>query len=209
MNIQRQKLILNYWFPGIDEETVLSADSPCVKKWFARDPRTDKEISDQFKQDVLYAATGAYNSWRDTIEGTLALVIVLNQFPRHIYRNKADIFDYDLKALECCFKALKLKLDQKLPLYERQFLYMPLIHSENAEIQEMSLMYFQRLQHRAQEEEDINLDYYNRLSQFAQQQYDIIKRFRRYPHRNEVLKRRPTSEERAFTQQPEPSFLNL
>jgi len=97
-------------------------------------------------------------------------------------------------------------MDEGLPLYQRMFFYFPLMHSENRELQEMSMMHFRRLVKEAQENADANLAFYQRVFDYAQKHYDTIKKFGRFPHRNPIFDRRPTSEERAFASAPEAAF---
>jgi uncharacterized protein (DUF924 family) len=175
--------VIDFWFQGMDDKTPLSKDSDIVKFWFARNEATDQEITKRFKPEINKAVSGAYDDWLEEPEGRLALIIIFDQFPRNIYRGTAKAFDYDL-----------------IPVH-RQFAYLPLMHSELIEIQEMSLKHYGKLVKEAEEFEDPNLNYFQYVYDYAQAHYDVIKRFKRYPHRNAALGRRSTSEERQFIEQ--------
>jgi len=202
----RIKDILNYWFEGIDEETVLNGKAPTVKRWFAKDDQVDAKIEKQFGADVLKARKGKYNDWAENPQGRLALIILFDQFSRNIYRDSPKAFDKDLQALEYCLLSIKDGLDEKLTFIERIFLYMPMMHSENLKIQERGLECFDRLVKVAEKNEDKNVDYYTYTLDYAQKHYDIIERFHRFPHRNAILNRRSTPSEIEFLKEPGSSF---
>jgi len=200
------KDVLDFWFEDINEDTVLSTDLPVVMRWFAKIPEFDFEIKKRFGPNIRKAAKRGYPQWEKDPHGRLALVILLDQFPRNVFRDDVKAFDYDLMALEYCLRSIKENLDADLLLVERQFLYLPLMHSEVMEVQEMSLKQFGELVSLAEEEDSKNLDYFKNVMDFAQRHYDIIREFRRFPHRNQVLGRRSTSDEVAFLQNPENHF---
>lgn|SRR3989338_9002148 len=198
--------ILDFWFEGIDEDTVITKDSEFVKRWFGKDKKVDEAIRQNFKEDLASAQRGEYGEWKKTPAGRLALIILFDQFPRHLYRETARAFENDLQALELCLRSIKDHFDEGLIFVERQFLYMPLMHSENMAIQEESLKYFGRLVKEAEETSDPNVDYLKYVLGYAQRHYDIVKRFGRFPHRNAMLKRRATSHELEFVKKPEANF---
>lgn len=198
--------ILEYWFEGVTDEDVIDADSAVMQKWFGGSVEIDREIKKELGQDLIKAQKGEYDSWKKTAPGRLALVVLFDQVARNVYRGTPKAFENDLVALELCLSSIKEGFDKKLKLLERRFLYMPMMHSEHLPIQEMSLKYYQELVDRSEEEESPNLESYRNTFQFAQNHYDIIKKFRRFPHRNKILKRRSTFEEVAFLQTPGSSF---
>ena len=202
----KQEDIINFWFQGTEEDKGLSPEHDYARRWFAQDEAVAAVLRQRFKDDIDKAAQGGYDRWKDSVLGRLALVILLDEFPRRIYQGKIEAFSYDLKALEYGLKAIKLKMDEELPLYQRMFFYFPLMHSENRELQEMSLMYLRRMSKEAADEEDKSAAFYQKVLDYAQKHYDIIKKFGRFPHRNGVFGRRPTSEERAFASGPEAVF---
>ena len=204
--MERVAAILDFWFEGITEETQLMDDLPVKKRWFGKDDSVDEEIKKKFGSDLTKARKGKYTSWMETSVGSLALIILLDQFSRNIYRNSAKAFDTDLQALEYCFLAIKSGFDEELSLIQRQFLYLPMMHSENLRIQEKSLDYFRGLVEDSATLEPHNTEYYQNVLEYAQRHRDVIERFERFPHRNEILKRRSTSTELEFLKSPAASF---
>jgi len=198
--------ILDYWFEGLDEDTKITNDSVWMKKWFAKDKNNDHYIKKTFEKDVINASLGKYKDWEESVEGRLALIILLDQFSRHIYRGKSQAFENDLTALELSFRSIKDGTVDRLRLIERTFLYLPLMHSENIEIQEMSVKCFEKILNRAQEEEDINVEFFQNSLNYAQRHFDAIRQFKRFPHRNKILKRRSTSDEIIYLQDPKNNF---
>ncbi len=174
--------VLSFWF----EE-----NGP--KQWWTRDPRFDAEIRSRFGALHGRAVLGELYGWRDTPEGRLAEIIVLDQFSRNLYRDDARAFAADGMALALAQEAVRVGADQAVPPVRRQFFYMPYQHSESRQIHEDAMALFERL------EEPEGLDYERRHK-------TIIDRFGRYPHRNEVLGRASTDEEIAFLREPGSSF---
>ncbi|MBP9854022.1 MAG: DUF924 domain-containing protein [Candidatus Omnitrophica bacterium] len=204
--MERVAAILDFWFDGITEETILTDALPVKTKWFSKSEAVDQEIRDKFNSDLIKARKGKYSSWMDSSVGALALIILLDQMPRNIYRGSEKAFDTDLQALECSLLAVKNAYDQELSLIQRQFLYMPMMHSENLMIQKKSLKYFKDLVDVAQSEDPKNFEYFNSVYDFAKLHQDIILKFERFPHRNAALKRRSTSTEMEFLKSSASSF---
>lgn len=204
--MERVAAILDYWFEGITEETRLIDHEAVQHRWFAHDAAVDQEIKTKFGSDLTKARKGKCAGWMDMSVGSLALILLLDQFSRNIYRNSAKAYDTDLQALEYCFLAIKSDFDEELSLIQRQFLYMPMMHSENLRIQEKSLDYYKGLVEASETLEPHNTEYYQSVFEFAQRHHDIIQRFERFPHRNDVLKRRSTSTELEFLKSPAAVF---
>ena len=203
---KQAKAVLDYWFSDFDIDEKIDSESACVQRWFRRNMETDKEIKKLFEEDLKKAIKGEYDFWAEDAEGRLALTILLDQFPRNMYRNTTKAFSGDLKALELALRSIKDGFDGRVEFVERLFIYMPLMHSENLEVQELSLKYFTLLVEEATACEEINVDYLKTVLDYAQRHYDMIKEFGRFPHRNKVLRRRSTSDELAFLQMPNSSF---
>lgn len=174
--------IINFWF-----------DPEHRSLWFAKSDEFDAKIRDQFQIIHRQAIQAELWSWRQTPEGRLAEIIVLDQFSRNLYRDQAQAFAYDNMALILAQEAISLQLDAQLSPEQRAFLYMPFMHSESKLIHEFALKLFQRLGN------EINLN-------FEKKHKVIIDRFGRYPHRNALLGRISTPEELAFLTQPNSSF---
>jgi len=154
-------------------------------KWFKKDTAFDDEIRARFLQTHEAAARGELAAWEETREGALALVIVLDQFPRNVFRGSPRAFDADPLALAVATRAIGSGFDLQLPVQERAFFYLPFEHSERLADQERCCELF-----RATGDAD--------LLKWAELHADIIRRFGRFPHRNAVLGRTTTPDEQAF-----------
>lgn len=204
--MERIEAILQFWFGDIDEDTEVTMDSEYSKKWFGKSEELDKEIKKNFEGDVKKAIKGQLDDWADDPRGRLALIILLDQFTRNIYRDSPKAFDSDLKALELSLASLKDGFDGRVGFVERQFMYMPLMHSENLEVQKNSVEVFAKHLEEAERYEDPSVEYFRSVLEYAQKHHDVIERFKRFPHRNKILGRRSTSEELAFLEEPGSSF---
>ena len=154
-------------------------------KWFNKDTTFDDEIRTRFLKTYEAAARGELAAWEATREGALALAIVLDQFPRNMFRGSARAFAADPLALAVAARAIERGFDLQLPVQERSFFYLPFEHSEAMADQERSLTLFRALG----DAESLR---------WAELHADIIRRFGRFPHRNAVLGRATTPEEQAF-----------
>jgi uncharacterized protein (DUF924 family) len=174
--------VLTFWF------------SEQVKPlWFKKSDEFDRQIKQRFFDTYQLAKTGGLISWRDRSNDLLALIIILDQFPRNMFRNTAQAFATDVQALDLTKYALSNKYAQDLAKEQQAFLYMPLMHSENKADQVLSVELF-----RALGKED-NL-------KFAIKHQDVVNRFGRFPHRNQILGRESTQAEQEFLTQPGSSF---
>jgi len=154
-------------------------------KWFTKDDAFDAEIIARFLPTYEAAAAEHLGAWEATADTTLALAIVLDQFPRNMFRGSARAFAADPVARGVAERALARGYDQQVPSEERGFLYLPFMHSEDVAHQERCVALYQALGNAD------NLKY-------ADIHLDIIRRFGRFPHRNSVLGRATTPEEQAF-----------
>ena len=185
--------VLNFWFGNPED-----ADYGKPRKfWFIKSLDTDKQIKSRFETTYQAAARGELNDWRTSALSCLALIIVLDQFPRNLYRGKPQSFATDRMALEMANYALEQNYDRQLLPVQRWFIYLPLEHSENLADQKRSLQLFSSLKDDPDSESTID---------YAQKHLDIIKRFGRFPHRNEILGRESTPEEIEFLKQPGSRF---
>lgn len=163
--------------------------------WFAKDLLFDKKIYSQFYHAYEKAKSSSLDDGQDSPETALALIIVLDQFPRNMFRDTPQAFSTDPQALKICRKSIKNKLDCRLiPDEQRLFLYMPFMHSENLADQEEGLGMFSRLSDKGN------------AHQYAVAHRNIIARFGRFPHRNTILGRTSTPEEIEFLKEPLSSF---
>ena len=166
-------------------------------KWFTRDDAFDADIREKFHSTYEAAAAGKLSAWEATAEGALALAIVLDQFPRNMFRGTARAFATDALALETARLAMQRGDDGTALPVERLFLYLPFEHSEALEDQERACALTEPLP-AFPETEDAH--------RYALAHRDVIRRFGRFPHRNAVLGRPSTPEETEFLKRPGSSF---
>lgn len=173
--------VLEFWF----------AAGPAA--WYKKDAAFDAALNVRFGEAHSAAMAGDLDSWRETAEGALAFVILLDQLSRNIFRETPAAFASDALSLQVTLEAIERGFDTELEPVQRGFLYMPFMHSEDLKIQERSVAAFASLGNANQ------LDY-------AKRHKVIIDRFGRYPHRNAILGRQSTPEEVEFLSGPNSSF---
>jgi len=168
--------VLRFWFEDIEHS-----------RWFRSDPDFDRDLEQRFGDLLTLAKNDQLDHWCDTPRGNLALIVVLDQFSRNIYRESAGAFEADPKALQLTIDGIHRSFDEELTLEQRSFFYLPLRHAENLAMQELGLAKTRELN-----DAGYGTDKYA-LSHLA-----IIKRFGRFPHRNKILGRRNTTEEELY-----------
>jgi len=154
-------------------------------RWYTRDDAFDAEIRRRYLDLWRKAANGGLSSWETSDDGALALTIVLDQFPRNLFRGDAQAYSTDANAREVARRAIDRGADLRIDPELREFLYLPFMHSEEITDQLRCVALFRTADNAE------NLEY-------AELHADIIRRFGRFPHRNNVLGRATTSEEQAF-----------
>ena len=174
--------VITFWFETIEP-----------KQWWVKDTKFDQHIAQNFGGLHRAVVAAECSSWRADAEGSLAEIIVLDQFSRNMFRDTAQAFAYDPMALALAQVAIEKGFDQSLPPVQRSFLYMPFMHSESAKIHQEAVVLFESLGNES------NFD-------FELKHKAIIDRFGRYPHRNTVLGRESTEEELEFLKQAGSSF---
>jgi uncharacterized protein (DUF924 family) len=155
------------------------------KKWFTKNPAFDEEIRSRFLDSYEAAAAGHLAEWENSKEGALALTILLDQFPRNMFRGDRRAFATDPMALAIVGRAIARRFDLEVPAALRGFFYLPYEHAEKLAEQERGL----ELYRSAGDADGLK---------WAELHADIIRRFGRFPHRNSVLGRETTPEEQAF-----------
>jgi uncharacterized protein (DUF924 family) len=171
--------------------------------WFASNPSFDDELRERFVATLEAAAGGALDPWSSDGAGALALTILLDQFPRNMYRGSPKAFATDAQARQVAASAIDRQLDLVTPLDRRLFFYLPFEHSESLPDQHRSVELFSRwvMEHegprRARADDEMI---------YVLRHREIIERFGRFPHRNAVLGRSSTPEELAFLLEPRSSF---
>jgi uncharacterized protein (DUF924 family) len=154
-------------------------------KWFEKDPAFDAEVAARFAGLWGTAAEGGLAPWEETPEGALALVIVLDQFPRNMFRGEARTYSTDAAARGAADRALARGFDQQIARPERQFFYLPFMHSEDHADQERCVTLA-----RGYGDDE--------FTRYAQDHAEIVRRFGRFPHRNAALRRATSTEKQAF-----------
>lgn len=183
--------VLTYWF-GADQR------EDRTKLWFAGEPFVDQEIRERFALLLQEGVDHKLETWKQTPKGRLALIVLIDQFSRNIYRGKAQAFEADLIAQKLCLEGIALGEDVKLSPIERVFFYLPLEHAEDLALQALSIEQFQKLAEHG--------SVFESFLKYALLHQLIIERFGHFPHRNALLGRVSTSEERQFLKQPHSSF---
>ena len=197
----RIEAVIAFWF----KEQTLSAPQidHRMDVWFGEDDVFDQEIRAEFANEVEHASDGELDHWAEEPRGRLALILLLDQFRRNIYRNTAEAYSRDKVALKLCVEGAIAKKDQGLAPIERAFFYMPLQHAESAKVQERSVLLFNKLA------DAVSPTYqatFATMAQFAELHRDIIEQFGRFPHRNRVLGRTNTPEEDEYLAGDSPDF---
>ncbi len=161
--------VLDYWFSEKSKQF-----------WFASTPQVDNEIKVRFESVWEKAAEGEYSQWRETADGSVALIVILDQLPLNMFRSDPKGFQTESMAVEVALNAINNGFDEELNDEKLLFLFMPLMHSENIYHQNLQVYLF---------------DKYNFNLEFSKHHRDLVKKFGRFPHRNEILGRMSTMEE--------------
>ena len=196
VDIAAIEAVLQFWFG--DSPSDISTYAQRRKLWFGKQPAIDQEIRERFYLLHLQAAAGELEAWQASPEGNLALIVLLDQFPRNMFRDTPQAFATDPQARAVAKAAILQGFDQAVPPVQRIFFYLPLEHSENLADQQQSVQLSQTLANANPELADI--------SDYALQHQVVIERFGRFPHRNRILGRETTEEETEFLKQPGSSF---
>jgi len=193
--------ILQFWFGDVDE--LGRSDVQHARRWFMKDEAFDRAIADRFGQTYADVRAGLREAWLDDPRGRVAYVIVLDQFPRNMFRGTARMFEGDRQALAAAVEGVARHDDETLTVNERSFLYMPYMHSEDIAMQERSVALFKELAASAPSELRGSLA---ASVQYAEKHHDIVARYGRFPHRNTLLGRESTPAEQAFLAEPGSGF---
>ncbi|MDX2028647.1 MAG: DUF924 family protein [Alphaproteobacteria bacterium] len=170
--------ILNFWIYVVRRD-----------RWFKEDAALDATIRERFLPAYEQAAKGELKSWEETPEGMLALMLLLDQFPRRMFRGTSRAFETDELAVELARTAIIRHFDDRIDKQYKFLFYLPFLNSESLGDQRLALFY---IRERTKENEWLNL---------AEKSFDIVQRFGRFPQRNPILGREPTDEEAAFLKQ--------
>lgn len=185
--------VLDYWFSDATESPEKAAARGDF--WFKSNPAVDVEIDERFRSVLDAAAEHELDHWLATPKGRLAMIIVLDQFPRNIFRGTEEAFAYDGDALTIMLQGLNVDVPEHLQPVEQAFYLMPTQHAEDIEIQRMGVSQYEACAGNAPEAWAAHMKGY---TDFARQHLEIIEKFGRFPHRNSILSRISTEEETAY-----------
>jgi uncharacterized protein (DUF924 family) len=184
-NNQDVDRIITYWFGGSEPQ----------KKWFSGGPAVDAEIKDQFSDLIDKARASQLNSWTEKPQSTLALLILLDQFSRNVFRGSPLSFSSDSMAVNITIEALAKGFDQQVPeIYQQSFFYLPLMHDERLISQVAAVAVYDSLVARSDPESEAG-KLWNQSKTWGERHRDVILKFGRFPSRNEALGRESTPEE--------------
>jgi uncharacterized protein (DUF924 family) len=176
MDIASSQDVLAYWFSPAQSS-----------RWYATDDELDADIRQRFLATYEAARAGDLNEWRDAPDSLLALIIVLDQFPRNMFRGSARAFASDAQAVALTKEGIEKGFDQSLRPVEQDFFYMPLMHSELLS------------------DHDLLIKLWRGDDRYPRHHREIIARFGRFPHRNRTLGRETTAEEALFLAESDPA----
>lgn len=191
--MSQPKKILDFWFGQPDGA---SYGKP-RQVWFVKKPEFDHKMRTHFVSDYEQAAAGNLDDWKNSPQSCLALILLLDQFPRNMFRGTPQAFATDWQALSTAQYAIAQGYDREFLPVQRWFVYLPFEHSENLEHQNQAVALFEQLKDDPDSADAIN---------YAISHREVILRFGRFPHRNAILGRVSTPNEQAFLQQPGSSF---
>ena len=171
MEVNFYQSLIDFWFS--DEVR---------KRWFKSTTQFDRQLLDRYEDTWQQAQQGDLDDWCDTALGSLAMVILCDQFPLNMFRGEAKSFSTEAKSREVARAAIDRGFDQELPARQKSFLYMPFMHSEDLEDQALALKLF--------DQPGLEDNF-----RFSKHHFRIVERFGRFPHRNEILGRKSTDAE--------------
>ncbi|TDR38861.1 uncharacterized protein (DUF924 family) [Tahibacter aquaticus] len=188
--------ILEFWFGADNLES--EEQARLAQRWFSGDAQFDAEIRRRFGSLVDAALAGELSAWSAQPRSWLALLLLLDQFPRNLYRGSAQAFAGDHRAQATALAGIARGDDLALPARYRAFAYLPLEHAEEIVLQRHSVDLFRRL---AADPEAQPAEQFLMYVEYAKAHHDVIARFGRFPHRNAVLGRAVTAEEQVYLDQ--------
>ena len=170
--------------------------------WFGASEEMDTQMRETFGETIVEASLGDLDHWAEQPVGRLALILLMDQFRRNVYRGTADAFACDELALDLCLGGIDAGMDRQLSLAERMFFYMPMQHAESEAVQKQAVETYDALAAEAPAEVR---EIFESCADYARLHRDIVLQFGRFPHRSTILGRDSTEEELAFLKDG-PSF---
>jgi uncharacterized protein (DUF924 family) len=208
--------ILDYWFSSLDDAALLDRNSEpfgtCFARWYGKQSAIDEDIRARFEPALLAATRDGrqwereVRSWQQESLGLLALVILLDQFPRNMYRDSPRMYACDALALSVTTLAIREYEALPLTLVQRMFLYVPLMHSESLTLQQAMVAKFESLSALAALRSPHNREFFEYSLDYARRHCQVVETFGRFPHRNAILGRTSTPSELEFLQRAGSSF---
>ena len=193
--------VLTWWFGESESPTEVARAKNTL--WFGKKASQDTEAAERFGDLVEQALTGGLSDWTQTPQGWLALVLLLDQLPRMIFRDTPKAYSGDERAQDLVREGLRLERDVALTPLQRTFIYLVLEHAENLAAQDEAVQRFAGLLTIVP---DTELSYFEETLDYAHKHRVVIERFGRFPHRNELLGRASTAEEVEFLKGPGSRF---
>ncbi|ANV84694.1 hypothetical protein AWQ21_10030 [Picosynechococcus sp. PCC 7003] len=191
---ERWETVLNFWFGRPGEPHY----GQPRKEWFTKSQAFDTVVAETLGPLHQRAIAAEFSTWCEAPQSCLALILLLDQVPRNLFRGDPQAFATDPQALALAKQAIAEKFDQDLLPVQRVFLYLPFEHSENLADQHQSLALFRQLEK--------NTELGGDFLAYAQRHFGVIQQFGRFPHRNQILGRDSTEAELAFLTRPGSSF---
>lgn len=190
--------VTDYWLGDVMADITRLPEA--FKRWFGGGKALDRDIADRFGTAVRHALDGGFVSWEQDIRSRVALVILLDQFPRNIFRQTSQAFAGDARALQLAQASVESGGYHKLSRPEQVFLLMPYQHAEDIDVQEAGVALFAGLEKHARDaaEPPVVIDWLVSTREYAELHRDIVQEFGRFPHRNDVLGREHTAKERTW-----------
>jgi uncharacterized protein (DUF924 family) len=193
--------LLQFWFGDDPDDAAVAAAK--AELWWGHRQETDEALQAKFGAATSAAAADLLDHWAGSPRGRLALILLLDQLPRAIHRGSPEAFAQDSKARKVAEQGLESGADRLLRPIERLFVYLPFEHSEDLADQDRSVQLYQDL---AESVPEGHRETFAGFVDYAVKHNEIIARFGRFPHRNVILGRESTPEEKAFLEQPSSSF---
>ena len=192
--------VLSFWLGELDSSGCATAEVSA--RWFEKSDAFDAEVRRRFDATHRTILAGEREGWLETPRGRLAYILVLDQLQRNMHRGTPRMYEGDARAARVAVEGIDAGCEEGLAYHERYFLFMPLMHAEDVTLQERCVALFEGLGGAFPE----HAERAARGVDYAQRHRDIVRRFGRFPHRNEILGRESTAEERAFLGEPDSSF---
>jgi uncharacterized protein (DUF924 family) len=193
--------LLDFWFGEDPDDAVVAKSKP--ELWWGHRAETDELLQARFGGSASSAAANVLDHWTGSPRSRLALILLLDQLPRSIHRGTPAAFAQDSKARKVALQGLESGADKLLRPIERLFFYLPFEHSEELADQDRSVALYREL---ASEVPEALRETFTEFVDYAVRHREVVARFGRFPHRNQILGRASTPEEKTFLEQPGSSF---